>query len=70
MILGGGIKVGVDVISRNISDCTISFDNVCDSCGGEMRVTDFYHLLIDDKNVTKRAEVQCSKCDKYKYYYE
>ncbi len=70
MILEGGIKMGVDVISRNISDCTISFDNVCDSCDGEMRVTDFYLLLIDDDRLTQRAEVQCSECGKYKYYYE
>lgn len=62
--------MGVDVISRSVSDCTLSIDNVCDSCGGEMIVTDFYYLLIDDKDVTKRAEVQCSKCSKYKYYYE
>lgn len=62
--------MGVDVISRSVNDCTIAFDSSCDACKGEMRVIDFTLLLIDDDRLTQRAEVQCSECGKYKYYYE
>lgn len=61
--------MGVDVISRSCSECSISFNCSC-SCGGKMNVVDYSLLIIDEEKTTKRAEVQCDLCGKYEYYYD